>query len=61
MKHNKRLLTKSAMTHIALRMPRALRDLTRAAARQEEMSQSDFMRRAFEERARRILLREQQA
>lgn len=49
------------MTHIALRMPRALRDLTRAAARQEEMSQSDFMRRAIEERARRILLREQQA
>ena len=47
--------TKRPMTAIALRLPRALRDLWHTAAEREEISQSEFFRKAIEERALRIL------
>jgi hypothetical protein len=55
MRHTKRVFTKKRMTHVAIRMPHALRDVLRVAASREEISQSDFLRRAIEERAQRVL------
>jgi uncharacterized protein (DUF1778 family) len=48
--------TKKPMVPIALRLPCALRELWHSAAAREEISQSDFLRRAIEERATRVLL-----
>lgn len=61
MRHNKkirskRFLTKRAMSHLAFRIKLGDRDLLRTAAAREEISQSDFVRMAISERARRILL-----
>jgi hypothetical protein len=53
MKQYKR--TKRRMTAIALRLPCALRDLWHTAALREEISQSEFFRKAIAERALRIL------
>jgi uncharacterized protein (DUF1778 family) len=44
------------MVHVAVRMRVSLRELLRTAAAREEISQSDFLRKAIEDRARRILL-----
>jgi hypothetical protein len=55
MRH-KRFLTKKPMTHVAIRMPQSLREMIRVAALREEISQSDFLRRAIEEHARRALI-----
>lgn len=56
MKHGKRILTKRAMMHMAIRIKPSQLDLLRTAAKCEEISQSDFLRKAIEDRARRILL-----
>ena len=57
----KRNLTKKKMRAVAIRMPRALCDLIQAAARKEEISQSEFMRKTLEESAKRVLLSESHA
>jgi uncharacterized protein (DUF1778 family) len=43
------------MAKIALRLPRELRELWHDAAMHEEISQSDFLRRAIKERAQRVI------
>jgi len=53
--HSKKIFTKKAMVFRSLRLPIADLDRLRAAAAIEEISQSEFMRRAVKERAGQIL------
>jgi hypothetical protein len=59
MKQYKR--TKRPMAAIALRLPYNLRELWHAAALREEISQSEFFRKAIEERALRVLAGKEKA
>jgi uncharacterized protein (DUF1778 family) len=59
MKQYKR--TKRPMAAIALRLPYNLRELWHAAALREEISRSEFFRKAIEERALRVLAGKEKA
>lgn len=48
--------TKRAMAFVSFRMKQGDAELMRAAAAKEEISQSEFLREAIRERARRVLL-----
>ena len=51
----RRFYTKRAMDLIALRLPGQDRKLWRAAAAMEEISQSEFLRRAIAERVKQVM------
>ena len=55
-KTRKPALTKRAMVMTTVRIPVGLITLARAAAAKEEISQSEFLRRALRDRAKRVLM-----
>ncbi len=52
----RRILTKRPMVLCSVRLPAKDKELWQAAAAQEEESQSQFLREAIVDRARRVLL-----
>ena len=54
-----KVYTKRAMEFLSVRVPRSDVELLRAAAAREEISQSEFLRQALRDRARRVLIRNQ--
>jgi hypothetical protein len=55
----RKIFTKKAMVWRSFRLPAKSVDLWRAAAAKEEISQSEFLRKAIRETARRVLLAEE--
>jgi len=51
-----RFLTKKPMMATSVKLPKEVAELLRAAALREETSQSQFLREAIRERAKRVLL-----
>jgi uncharacterized protein (DUF1778 family) len=55
----KRIFTKKPMSFTSLRLPQAEAELWLVAARREKISRSEFLRRAISDRAKRVLLEDQ--
>jgi len=56
----KRIYTKRPMELCSVRLPKRIKELWRAAAAQEEISQSEFLREAIRDKAKDVLLGEQE-
>lgn len=56
----KRIYTKRPMELCSVRLPTKIKELWRAAAAQEEISQSEFLREAIRDKAKDVLLGEQE-
>jgi uncharacterized protein (DUF1778 family) len=54
----KRVFTKRAMQLTSLRLPVSEAELWLVAARREQISRSEFLRRAISDRAKKVLLRD---